>query len=291
MSIRSMTGFGLAEGPGSLGTYRVEIKGVNNRFLELSLRQPKFMANLEQRIKKEITSVIARGSVFVTVSCDREDDNVCLTWQKESVDNYMQIFQEIQSTYNLDTTIKLSDLFHFSDIIKSKAIDVDDEVVWEQLKPVLCEAIEKFQQSRQVEGEFTANELRKLNQQISNTLDLVEKRAPVRITEYAASLEERIKKLIANPPDPLRMETEIALFADRLDISEECMRLRAHIAKFNSDLESNEPVGKRIGFLLQEMNRESNTIGSKANDMEVSHLSVLLKEDIEKIREQIQNIE
>lgn len=291
MSIRSMTGFGLAESLTQSGTYRVEIRGVNNRFLEIGVRQPKFAANLEQRIKKELSSVVSRGTVSVIITCDREEEGVRLTWEKPSVDNYMQIFKEISGTYNLDGAVTLSDLLHFSDFIKTENVDYDEEVLWEHLKPILRQAIEAFQQSRETEGEFIANELEKINQQISLTVDQIEKRAPGRIKEYASALEERVKKLIANPPDPLRMETEIALFADKLDISEECTRLRAHIAKFYDDLKKSEPVGKRMGFLLQEMNREANTIGSKANDMEISHLSVKLKENIEKIREQIQNIE
>jgi len=291
MSIRSMTGFGLAESLTPSGTYRVEIRGVNNRFLEIGVRQPKFAANLEQRIKKELSSVVSRGTVSVIISCDREEEGVRLTWEKASVDNYMQIFKEISGTYDLDGAVTLSDLLHFSDFIKTEIVDYDEDVLWEHLKPILGGAIETFQQSRETEGEFIANELEKINQQISLTVDQIEKRAPGRIKEYASALEERVKKLIANPPDPLRMETEIALFADKLDISEECTRLRAHIAKFYDDLKKSEPVGKRMGFLLQEMNREANTIGSKANDMEISHLSVKLKENIEKIREQIQNIE
>lgn len=291
MSIRSMTGFGLAEGLTPSGTYSVEIRGVNNRFLEIAVRQPKFAVNLEQRVKKELTSVVSRGTVTVIITCDREEGGVRLTWEKASVDNYMQIFKEIEQTYDLGGSVTLSDLLHFSDFIKTETVDHDEDVLWEHLKPVLNEAIETFQQSRETEGAFIAKDLEKINQQISLTVDQIEKRAPERINEYAAVLQERVKKLISNPPDPLRMETEIALFADKLDISEECTRLRAHISKFSDDLKANEPVGKRMGFLLQEMNREANTIGSKANDMEVSHLSVKLKENIEKIREQIQNIE
>ena len=156
---------------------------------------------------------------------------------------------------------------------------------------MLATAIDAFQSSRETEGAYMMKDLKKTLDDIYTTLVLVEKRAPDRVTEYAAVLKERVAKLIADPPDPLRMATEIALFADRLDISEECTRLRAHIEKFEQDFSLNEPVGKRMGFLLQEMNREANTIGSKANDTEISHMSVKLKEYVEKIRELIQNIE
>lgn len=291
MPIRSMTGFGLAEGASPSGTYRVEIRGVNNRFLELQIRQPKFASNLESRIKKEISSIISRGSITVLISCDREEEDTQLTWDKKSVDSYIRIFNEINDSYKLGTKPSLSDLLHFSDFIKSETANYDEDMLWKHLKPVLMESIEAFQKARETEGAFIIKELKKILKDITKSLQQIEKRAPARIQEYSKNLGDRIQKLIANPPDPLRITTEIALFADRLDISEECTRLRAHLAKFSEDFELDEPVGKRMGFLLQEMNREANTIGSKANDTEISHLSVKLKENIEKIREQIQNIE
>lgn len=291
MSIRSMTGFGLAEGASPSGTYRVEIRGVNNRFLELQLRLPKFAANLESRVKKEISSIISRGSVTVLISCDREEGDSKLAWDKKSVDSYMQIFNEINKSYKLDSKITLSDLLHFSDFIKSETGAFDEDMLWKHLKPVLVESVAAFQKARETEGAFIIKDLKKILKEITKSLVQIEKRAPVRVVEYAKILGDRIQKLIENPPDPQRLQTEIAIFADRLDISEECTRLRAHLAKFSEDFELDEPVGKRMGFLLQEMNREANTIGSKANDTEISHQSVKLKENVEKIREQIQNIE
>jgi uncharacterized protein (TIGR00255 family) len=291
MPIRSMTGFGLADGASPSGTYRVEIRGVNNRFLELQIRLPKFAANLEARVKKEISSVISRGSVTVLISCDREDTESKLSWDKKTVDGYMKIFGEIQKAYKLDGKVTLNDLLNFSDFIKTESGAFDEDVLWKHLKPVLTESIAAFQKARETEAAMLVKDLKKLLKDIIKSLQLIEKRAPVRIQEYAKTLTEKVQKLIDNPPDPLRMQTEIAFFADRLDITEECTRLRAHIEKFSADFDLDEPVGKRMGFLLQEMNREANTIGSKANDTEISHQSVKLKENIERIREQIQNIE
>jgi uncharacterized protein (TIGR00255 family) len=156
---------------------------------------------------------------------------------------------------------------------------------------VLSKAIESFQASREAEGEHIIRDLKKMLDAISRLLKEVEARAPRRIEEYQKELTKRIEKLLANPPDESRLAMEVALMADKMDISEECTRLKAHINAFVKDFASTEPVGKRMNFLLQEMNRESNTIGSKANDTEISHHSVTLKENIEKIREQIQNIE
>jgi uncharacterized protein (TIGR00255 family) len=286
-----MTGFGLAEGPTPSGTYHIEIRGVNNRFLELQVRQPRFVANLESRIRKEISSAISRGSIQVSINCDREDEGLKLSWNESTVGSYISVFREIGRKFSLMGDVTLSDLLKFSDLIKTETTDFNEETVWSHIAPVLAEAIGVFQSSRETEAAYIIDDLKKVLGEISAALDRIESRASSRVEEYAAALRERVQKLLADPPDPQRMSTEIALCADRLDISEECTRLRAHIAKFQDDFRVDGPAGKRMGFLLQEMNREANTIGSKANDTEISHLSVALKEKIEKIREQIQNIE
>jgi len=286
-----MTGFGLAEGPTASGTYRVEIRSVNNRFLEIQVRQPRFVVSLEQRLRKELSAAVSRGSIQVIIACDREDESVKLSYDEHLVANYMTIFKEINSKFSLSGDISISDLLKNNDIIKTENVTFNEEEIWEHFKPVLGEALASFQHSRETEGAFIIKELRQMLDEITATLTAIEARASMRVTEYAEALRERVKKLIEDPPDPQRMTTEIALCADRLDISEECTRLRAHIARFNDDFNASGPIGKRMGFLLQEMNREANTIGSKANDTEISHLSVALKEYIEKIREQIQNIE
>lgn len=286
-----MTGFGLAEGTTASGTYRIEIRSVNNRFLEMQVRQPRFIASLEQRIRKEISKTVSRGSIQVNINCDREDENVKLTWDENAVGGYVTVFREIAQKFSLSGDVAISDLLKFSDLIKTESVAYNEEDIWGHLSPVFTQAIAAFQHTRETEGAFIVNELQQMLNEIAETLVIIEKRAAERVPEYAEALKERVRKLIEDPPEPQRLATEIALCADRLDISEECTRLRAHIAKFNADFNEHGPVGKRMGFLLQEMNREANTIGSKANDTETSHLSVSLKENIEKIREQIQNIE
>jgi uncharacterized protein (TIGR00255 family) len=291
MPIKSMTGFGLAEVTTPSGLYRVEIRAVNNRYSEIQIRLPRFAANLEPRLKKEISTTVSRGSITVLISCDREETVSKLTWDKETVKSYIAIFNEIKENFSIQEPLTLTQLLNFSDFIKTEAAEFDDEMLWEHILPVVQQALREFQKSRDVEGAYMVADMAKTLDEISGALAVIEKRAPERIEQYAATLKEKVEKLIASPPDPLRMATEIALMADRLDISEECTRLRAHIEKFRQDFTADEPIGKRVGFLLQEMNREANTIGSKANDTEISHLSVKLKEYIEKIRELIQNIE
>jgi uncharacterized protein (TIGR00255 family) len=289
-----MTGFGLAEAVTPSGAYRVEIRAVNNRFQEMQIRQPKFTLNLEPKIRKEISGVVSRGSISVFIHCDRETESLGLTWDRPLVGSYMRICEEIRGEYNLPGPVDLVDMLRLnSDFIKSESAPQGDEALWKDLSPVLASAVRAFQESREGEGAQLVKGLKKILADISNTLRLVEGRAPLRVMEYGEALAARVKKITSDAPglDPQRVAAEVALMAERLDITEEITRLRAHIEKFNADFEASEPVGKRMGFLLQEMNREANTIGSKANDTEIAHWSVSLKENIEKIREQIQNIE
>jgi uncharacterized protein (TIGR00255 family) len=286
-----MTGFGLAEASTPSGTYRIEVRGVNNRFLDIQLRQPRFVNDLEPQVRKEIQAVISRGSLNVNISCDREEGGKKLSYDKQAVEQYVRILREIKTSHGLSGEVSLDNLVHFSDIIEADVDSFENETIWKHLRPILQQAIQAFQKTREKEALFLVKDLKKTLLNIEKVLKQVEKRAPARMKEYSQSLSDRIARLGAAEPDPSRLALEIAILADKLDIAEECTRLRAHIAKFYEDLAADEPIGKRLGFLLQEMNREANTIGSKANDTEIAHLSVSLKEDVEKIREQIQNIE
>ena len=293
MPVRSMTGFGLAEARTPSGFYRVEIRGVNNRFFDLQLRLPRIFSNLEQNIKKEISKAISRGSVSVFISSDRENEPLRLAWDKAAVENYIRIFRDIKKTFSLAGDIMLSDVLHFSDLVKMTPVQYDDKILHRHIGPLISKALENYRKSRETEGALIVKDLKKNIAEILRLLDHVEKRAPLRLREYSRELAARIAKLCAETikPDEARLATEVALMADRLDVSEECVRLRAHVKTFSQDFAGDEPVGKHMNFLIQEMNREANTIGSKANDTVISQLSVKLKESIEKIREQIQNIE
>lgn len=287
-----MTGFGQAEKTTSQGTFRVELRSVNGRYLEIQLRQPRSFSNLEQKIRKAISEEVSRGSVSATISCDQEDVKGSLTWDKPSVENYLRIFNEIKENYGLEGGVSLSHLLQFSDFVKTESTPQDDDKVWEEFRPVLEAAIADFNRSREVEADHTVKDLKKILGTVNAHLENVEKRAPQRLEHYGQELRRRIEQLVKESSvDEQRVATEVALMADKLDISEECSRLHSHIEKFLEILERQEPVGKRMNFLLQEMNREANTIGAKANDTEISHIVVELKENIEKIREQVQNIE
>jgi uncharacterized protein (TIGR00255 family) len=288
-----MTGFGLAEASTPSGSYRVEIRGVNNRFLDLQLRLPRIFSNLEQKIKKQISEEISRGTVSVFISTDRENEPLRLTWDKTAVENYVHIFKDIKKTFSLAGDITLSDLMRTPDLIKMTAVAYDDKTLQKHIGPLISKALEQYRKSRETEGAAMVKDLKKNIAEILKLVDLVEKRAPERLRDYSKELSARIAKLLSDTgkPDEQRLAAEVAIMADRLDVSEECVRLRAHVKAFSADFASDEPIGKRMNFIVQEMNREANTIGSKANDAVISQLAIKLKECIEKIREQIQNIE
>lgn len=287
----SMTGFGQAESTTTSGGYSVELRGVNNRFLEIQLRLPKSLAGLEQEIRKIISNRISRGSILVLVSCSNEAAQARLKWDKALVDAHVRVLREMVKVYDLEGGVTLSDLLHLGDFVRSAPAQFSQERVLRGLRPVLDAALDDLVRSRAKEGAHTATDLGKILQSIKRSLARVEKRAPFRAKKYSAELHRRIARLAGPGIDESRMATEIALMADRMDISEECSRLCAHIQELGGTLALGQPVGKRIGFILQEMNREAGTIGSKAGDAKISHYCIALKEDIEKIREQALNLE
>lgn len=291
MPIRSMTGFGQAKADTDSGSYQIEIRGVNNRFLDLQLRLPRAFSNLEDKIKKALGTRVSRGSVSVSISWDRDSSTGRLTWDKEKVSQYMKIFEEVGLEYGMTVPPKLADLLQFSDFIKVESTEFDDDEVWKDVEPVLQAALGDFINSREAEGDHIGTDLNQTLDRIDTTVSEVEERAPERLKTYVAELKRKIAQLADSQSDPQRLAMETALMADRLDISEECTRMRAHTKEFRATLQREDPIGKRLNFLLQEINRESNTIASKANDTKIAHLAVGLKEMAEGMREQVQNIE
>jgi uncharacterized protein (TIGR00255 family) len=292
MANRSMTGFGMAEGTTPAATYRVEIRSVNNRYQEIQVRTPRSLAVLEPRIKKAISECVSRGTITVTIASDCDTDPDKPGWDKGVVESYIGLFREIKKAYELAGDITVSDLVHLSNIIKIEPSAGDETVLWKRIRPALNGALAVFQKSREDEARCIIKDLQNKTLGISRALDKITKLCPGRIKRYAVKLNRQIRALGADPNvDPQRCATEIALMADRLDISEECTRLRAHLQQLAIAFGANTPVGKKMNFILQEMNREANTIASKANDAAIAHLAISIKENIEKIREQVQNLE
>jgi uncharacterized protein (TIGR00255 family) len=297
MSIRSMTGYAHVQQPstqpnGAAGTLSVEIKSVNARFREIQIRAPKSLNSYETTLRNKVTEYVSRGTVIVAVSGDSEQDKPALTWDKAAVDNLMQILGEIKETYGLTEPITFATLLQCGDILISEKNEADANGLLERVTPLLEDALVTFQQSREEEGVHIAQDIRKSCGVIEETITRIQKRAPERIRKYTESLEQKINNFaLQTDMTPERLSTEIAIMADKIDINEECVRLKAHLEKCLSFLECDTPVGKQLNFLLQEMGREANTIGAKANDAEISHDVVTMKEHVEKMREHVQNVE
>ncbi len=292
MSIRSMTGYGHAEKTTDLDNFRIEIKSVNARFREIQARVPKMFSEYEQDIRQRVSEYVSRGTVIVSICCDNEQQKNRLTWDKDVLDNYVRIFKEIKERYELQEPITLRTLCQFSDVIVAEKNNDDTGPVFAQLSGVLDETLAKFQRTREEEGACIARDIRKSCDIIRETIELITQLAPRRMEKYQQNLEQKIHNLASQTNiTPERLSTEVAIMADKIDINEECVRLSAHIDKCLSLLDSQDPVGKQLNFLLQEMGREANTIGAKANDADISHHVVILKEHIEKMREHVQNLE
>jgi uncharacterized protein (TIGR00255 family) len=293
MALRSMTGYGQAEAATEGGaSYRVEIRGVNNRFLDVQTRLPKSLMSLEQKVKARVAAELARGYVTLTVSGGGAGAELRLTWDRAAVEAYLRIFREVIAEQGLEGGVTLRDLLQFSDFVKAETAGLSEEEVWTGLEPVVAAALREFQAARAREGRHTEREVRAALKAMGATLKRIEARAPRRVREYGKALRARVRQLVTGAGvDDGRIATEIAIMADKLDIAEECARLRGHLEAFDATLGADEAAGKRLGFLLQEMNREANTICSKANDAGIAQAGIVLKEHIERIREQLQNVE
>ena len=292
MAISSMTGYGRFEQETPSGEYRVEIKSVNNRYLDIQLRNSRILSAIDAKITEYLSKKIGRGSVTVYINVRQNESSEKLVVDDNSVKSYTKLLTDIRKKSGLTSEIQISDLLKYADqLFKRESTKHTDATLWKHLKPVLDTALAEFIESKEREAAFILKDMKKFLQTISTSLKKIEKRAPIRQKKQMEVTKKRIEVLASETLEPTRIAMETAYLADKLDIAEECTRLHAHIEKMNIDLKSNNEVGKKLGFLLQEMNREANTIGSKANDINISHESVTLKENIEKIREQALNLE
>ncbi len=291
--IRSMTGFGRhTEAVGQLDI-TVEIKAVNHRYFEFTCRVPRVYQFLEEALKTLCQKSITRGKIELSVIIEDNSENSTVVEINESVANaYIKALKELTKKYRIKNDIKASSLVGNSDIFKTRRSQLDDEVVLSAVSQVAEKAIESFVKMRETEGERLKADILSRADTILERVALVEKRSPETVKAYRERLEQRVKELLEDAKvDEQRLITETAIFADKVAVDEETVRLRSHIKQLNTLLEGSESVGKKLDFIVQEMNRETNTIGSKAQDIEIAHIVVDIKSEIEKIREQIQNIE
>jgi uncharacterized protein (TIGR00255 family) len=291
--LKSMTGYGRCEYQDSNIRMTVELKSVNHRYCEVFIRMPRQLGCFEDRIRSLITGRISRGKIDVFLNWDNIGEQAKEVVLDEGLAKaYYDAVVKISAKLGLRDDIYSSTLAKFPDILKVERKDEDDEAVWTVLRAAVNDAIDRLIVMRKKEGEKLQKSLSDILCIIESHVSFLETREPVVVHEYRDKLSARIQELMENNiVDETRIAMEVAIFADRCGINEELVRLKSHISQFRDIMKMDGPVGKKMDFLLQEMNREVNTIGSKANDLEITKYVVELKSEIEKVREQIQNIE
>jgi uncharacterized protein (TIGR00255 family) len=291
--VTSMTGFGRGEAAEGGLTAVVEIRSVNSRFLEVSSRLPRSLSLRESEIKEILRQQVVRGKISVVVSVERNNGEVVpLRINASTARAYYRLLSDLKKALRLRETIKLEHLLQFSDILEQEEGDSADEAEWEVVRRALESALVGFQEMRSQEGKELQADFTARIALLTQRLDEVEVLSRSQVPRERERLRERIRQLIENEKlDENRLELEIALLADRLDVTEECVRFRSHNKFFLEALKGKDAAGRRLNFLVQEMNREINTIGSKSSAQEIAHLVVGMKEELERIREQLQNIE
>jgi uncharacterized protein (TIGR00255 family) len=291
--ITSMTGYGRGEVSANGIAAVVEIRSVNSRFLEVSTRLPRSLALRENEIKEILRKAIVRGKITVVVSGEREDaKDGSLKINAAAAKSYYRLLNQLRTTLKLREQVKLEHLLHFSEILEQQETENTDTAEWDVTRQALLQAINGYQEMRQQEGRELALDFRARVLQLNQTIDKVEQLSRLQVPRERERLRERIRQILeAEVIDEGRLEMELAVLADRLDVTEECVRFRSHNKFFLEAMDGPEAAGRKLNFLVQEMNREANTIGSKSSANEIAHLVVGMKEELEKIREQLQNIE
>lgn len=291
--IKSMTGYGSADGIIEKLVVTIELRSVNNRFLDCNVRIPRVYTFVEDAMKAEVQRAISRGKVDIYVSIDSSKaDDVKISLNEPLAEAYLSALGIMRDKYGLKNDISVVSMSHFSDILLVEKKKTDLDAFSEGICAILREALEEFDVMRTREGRKLKEDIFARLGEIERILAFVEERSPRTVSEYRSRLEQRMAEVLADRGiDEGRLITEAAIFADKVAVDEETVRLRSHIEQLKDMLESEQPMGRKLDFLVQEFNREANTIGSKCNDTELSHMVVNLKAEIEKIREQAQNIE
>ena len=291
--IKSMTGFSRAEYADSNRKFTVEIKAVNHRYLDMAIKMPKKLNFFEAAIRNELKNSIQRGKVDVFITYeDYTENNVGIKYNKDVAEEYLKYLKQMSEEFELDLDVRVSTLSRYPEVFSMEEIDVDEEEIWAGLKAAIQGAADKFVDARIKEGENLKNDLiMKLDDMLTHVA-YIKERAPEIIAEYKKGLEDKVKELLGDVKvDEARLLTEVTIFADKVCIDEEIVRLTSHIETTKKALIEGGSIGRKLDFIAQEMNREANTILSKANDLATSNHAIELKTEIEKVREQIQNIE
>lgn len=291
--LKSMTGFGRAQKEIDGYVISVEIKSVNHRYFEFSSRVPRQYSFLDEKLKSFVNSKVSRGKIECYVSIEALNTDTADVVVNHTLANaYVNALKEIAVTYNLKDDYGASTISRFPEVLVLRKSEDDEEKLWGYVKDVCSEAIDKFIDMRTVEGSKMKDDIYSRGQFILDCVSYIEERSPQTVKEYNDKLVERVHELLGDVSlDESRILQEVAIYADKVAVAEETVRLRSHIEQLNTFISSDEPVGRKMDFLVQEINRETNTIGSKANDVNIARKVVDIKAEVEKIREQIQNIE
>ncbi len=292
--IESMTGYGKGEAGENGISYTVELRSVNNRFLEISSRTPRILSHRDNDIREAIRAKISRGKITLNAIKDETSGGeLAISVDSAKAKAIIQLLAQLKKSAKIKEQIKMEHLLHFSEIFSTKEIEEEDETDWKVFSKALNAAAAALKTMREKEGAELARDMKKRVEKIHTTIDDIESLSKQRAPEEREKLRERIAAMLEDKSiiDNQRLELEIALLSDKLDVTEECVRFRSHNKFFLEALRSKESEGRKLNFLIQEMNREANTIGSKCSDVQTAHLVVGIKEDLEKIREQLQNIE
>ncbi len=291
--IKSMTGFGRCEVTEGNRKYTVEMKSVNHRYLDVNMKMPKALNFFESTIRNVLKEYMERGKVDLYITYeDFSEERFSLKYNEELAGEYLTHLNAMAEKFGLENDIRVSSLSRYPDVFTMEEIETDEKELWAGLEKAIRGAAEQFVTSRITEGEHLKADLcAKLDTMLAY-VDFIEERSPVIMKDYRERLEAKVQELLGDRQiDDGRIATEVTIFADKICVDEETVRLRSHIKGMKAALEAGGSIGRKLDFIAQEMNREANTILSKANDLEISDTGINLKTDIEKVREQIQNIE
>ena len=292
--IRSMTGFGHGEVSNDKNQkVTVEMKSVNHRYCDISLKLPKKLAMFEANIRNIMKEYASRGKIDIYVSYeDLSETAVSLHYNQAMAEEYMQVFKKMQEDFNIETKITAEALAKYPEVVTIEEVQQDEEVWWELLEAALRQAAEKFVETRTIEGANLKRDLLGKLDQMAADVTFIEERSPQIIAEYRSKLEEKVKEFLEDSTiEENRIAAEVTLYADKIAVDEEIVRLQSHISSMTDVLESDESIGRKLDFMAQEMKREANTILSKSSDVDLADNAIELKTNVEKVREQIQNIE
>ncbi|MBU5254691.1 YicC/YloC family endoribonuclease [Tissierella praeacuta] len=292
--IKSMTGFGRGESSNEVYNFKVEIKAVNHRYNDIVVKMPRHISYLEENVKKIIKTEINRGKIDVYINLDYINESaIDIKVDIPLAKSYKYVLEKLSEELELEENIRLFNILGLSEIIKTERKELDEDIAWTCLKEALNMALRDIMNMKVVEGEELKNDMISKLDRIETIVLEIEERSPLVVLEYKGKLRERIGELLDKDIniDEDRIASEVAIFADKSNINEEIVRLKSHVKQFLSILNEKDAIGRKLDFLIQEMNREINTIGSKANDMLISQNVVEIKSELEKIREQVQNIE